>query len=527
MAEHIEPNPNHAAFTEKNLTGTSVEASRAYEGVDTEKVPSRTSAEATRAHAGVDVADVVHVHATPEQEKKVLRKIDLHIIPIMATCYMLQYMDKVTLGYTTQLGLPTDLKLHGSQYSWCSSIFYFGYIFWSWPSGYISVRFPIGKYLGVSVALWGAVLMTHAATRSFGGLLTARFFLGVTEAAVAPGFSLITGMFYKRREQPSRMCLWFLGNAVANVVSGLIAYGIGKIHSPIDSWKLLFIILGAVTSAYGIFLVFVLPDSPARAWFLTTEERRIALHRTLENKTGVLDEGTFKIQQMWEALRDPQAWLLVGYSLTQNIPNGGFSSFSSIIINGFGFSHLNTLLVGAPGGLLQIFALGCICLAAKYVKKSRIITMIIVILFALVGVIVMVTLPKSHKWGRWAGIFLLGPFASSIPVSLSLITSNVGGITKKATVSAMLFIAYCTGNIIGPQLFLTRESPTYPTGLRGVLVGFSLAIFFLVLLYIYYTFENRRRDRKYGPAPEGPDEYVAEELINLTDRQNPGFRYTF
>lgn len=122
------------------------------------------------------------------------------------------------------------------------------------------------------------------------------------------------------------MALWFLGNAVANVVSGLIAYGIGKIDSHVESWKLLFIILGAVTVAYGVFLVFVLPDSPTKAWFLTEQEAKIALHRTLENKTGVMDEGKFRFDQMWEALRDPQAWLLVAYSVCQNIPNGGFSS---------------------------------------------------------------------------------------------------------------------------------------------------------------------------------------------------------
>lgn len=250
----------------------------------------------------------------------------------MGLCYMLQYMDKVTLGYATQLNLQSDLHLHGSEYSWCSSIFYFGYMFWSWPSSYISVRFPIGKYLGVSVALWGVVLTTHATCSNFGGLLTARFLLGVTEAAVAPGFSLITGMFYKTREQPSRMALWFLGNAVANVVSGLIAYGIGRIDSSIAAWKLLFIILGIVTVAYGVFLVFVLPDSPARAWFLTPAERKIVLHRTVENRTGVMDEGEFRVGQMVDALTDPQAWLLVGYSVAQNIPNGGFSSVRILIL---------------------------------------------------------------------------------------------------------------------------------------------------------------------------------------------------
>lgn len=92
----------------------------------------------------------------------------------------------------------------GTEYSWASSVFYFGYLFWSYPSSYLAVRFPLGKYLAVSVVLWGMVLMCHAATKNYTGLMVARFFLGVTESAVAPGFSLLTGMFYKRKEQPSR-----------------------------------------------------------------------------------------------------------------------------------------------------------------------------------------------------------------------------------------------------------------------------------------------------------------------------------
>ena len=58
------------------------------------------------------------------------------------------------------------------------------------PSSYLVVRFPIGKYLSVCVFLWACVLMCHAACNNFAGLMVARFFLGVGEAAVAPGFSL-------------------------------------------------------------------------------------------------------------------------------------------------------------------------------------------------------------------------------------------------------------------------------------------------------------------------------------------------
>lgn len=88
------------------------------------------------------------------------------------------------------------------------------------PSSYIIVRLPIGKYISVSVYvfppykmrrdfdtisfLWGGILMCHAACSNWNGLMTVRFFLGVGEAAIAPGFTLLTGMFYKREEQPLR-----------------------------------------------------------------------------------------------------------------------------------------------------------------------------------------------------------------------------------------------------------------------------------------------------------------------------------
>lgn len=56
----------------------------------------------------------------------------------------------------------------------------------------------------------------------------------------------------------------------------------------------------------------------------------------------------------------------------------------------------------------------------------------------------------------------MGAFASILPISMSMVSSNVSGSTKKTTVSAMLFLSYCIGNIISPQVFLTREEPKYP-----------------------------------------------------------------
>lgn len=74
----------------------------------------------------------------------------------------------------------------------------------------------------------------------------------------------------------------------------------------------------------------------------------------------------------------------------------------------------------------------------------------------------------------YAGLLLMGIYSAAMPVSMAMISSNIAGFTKKATVSAIYFIMYCTGNIIGPQLFFEKEAPKYQVLLQDS--GFLLPI---------------------------------------------------
>lgn len=84
--------------------------------------------------------------------------------------------------------------------------------------------------------VWAITLMCTAACTNAAGLLAARFFLGVTEACVAPGFSVITAMWYTRAEQPLRHGAWFMGNVFSSLFGGILAFAIGHITS-IAPWK--------------------------------------------------------------------------------------------------------------------------------------------------------------------------------------------------------------------------------------------------------------------------------------------------
>jgi hypothetical protein len=149
------------------------------------------------------------LEATPEEIKAVLRKIDFRIIPILFVTYMLQYLDKNSINFSSVYGLQagTHLNPKSQQYSWLGmftslllkaymiydltplgSIFYFGYLGAQFPAGYFLQRLPIGKFLSYSTIAWGIILITTPACVNFGGIAANRFLLGALEAIVNPGF---------------------------------------------------------------------------------------------------------------------------------------------------------------------------------------------------------------------------------------------------------------------------------------------------------------------------------------------------
>jgi ACS family allantoate permease-like MFS transporter len=62
----------------------------------------------------------------PAQLKKLIRKIDFTIAPLLAAIYFLQFLDKTTLSYTAVMGIRTDTHLVGQDYSDLSMLFYIG-----------------------------------------------------------------------------------------------------------------------------------------------------------------------------------------------------------------------------------------------------------------------------------------------------------------------------------------------------------------------------------------------------------------
>lgn len=84
--------------------------------------------------------------------------------------------------------------------------------------------------------LWGAIAMLTATCRDATGLLVNRFFLGVAEAPLTSGLTIIVAMWYTRDEQPFRQSIWYLGGSVGTLIGSFVGLGVHNIQM-IAAWK--------------------------------------------------------------------------------------------------------------------------------------------------------------------------------------------------------------------------------------------------------------------------------------------------
>jgi hypothetical protein len=382
------------------------------------------------------------VELTPENNKRVLWKIDTRILPVILFVYFLQALDKATLAYASVFGLIEDTNLVGNQFSWLGSIVYVAQLVAQPLVAWCLVRLPLGKWLAATVFLWGAVLSIMPAAHDFGGLMATRALLGLFEAGVAPAFIAVTQMWWRRREMPMRLGAWYAMNGITNMLGSLMTYGLGHIDSPhLHSYQIIFLFFGLITVAYSFVVLFFMPDSPTKTKILTEEEKLIAIERLRQNQMGV-ESYSWNWAHVKEAALDFKTWNWAFMLFAISVPSGGISTFGPLIIQSFGYGRFETILFNIPFGAVQIVA----TLGGAYVaqKMGRKVPMLIFLSIPpIVGCFMLLFLPRGagHKGPLLVAYYLISVYPGITPLIYSWSASNTAGETKKKVTTGTLFIA--------------------------------------------------------------------------------------
>ncbi|KAG5654320.1 hypothetical protein H0H81_004739 [Sphagnurus paluster] len=413
----------------------------------------------------------------PVEAARVLKKIDMHVLPLM-----------------------------------CRTIFYLSYLVFEFPQNLALQRFPIGKWMSINIFVWAVALCCHAACRNFAELMVVRIFLGMCEGSVTAGFMIVTAMFYTRAEQTKRVGYWFLMNGIAAVISGFISFGTLHIKTTrFEPWQWLMIITGTITFITSAAFWFLFPDSPTNAWFLTPRERSIAVQRIKVNQTGI-ENKHFKPEQMIEAITDPKTWLFALFAVFIDIPNSLLNQ-RQIIVSSFGFTYLQTTLLGCVDGTIEIITIWTGVTLIARIPNSRGYVAAAYMIPNVLGTLLVNFLPWSDKVGLLCSIWLTGLGTTAFVVALAWVSSTTAGHTKRITVNAIMLCAYCLGNAAGPFMWKAKYKPRNHVPWIIIGVCFTLCIVLMLTIRWYLARENKRRDNE-PVRDDNYDNVYVEQMVD-------------
>lgn len=140
--------------------------------------------------------------STEISDAKLLRKLDLHLIPTMTVLYLLSYLDRVNIGQAKLDGLLETLQLTSAQYNACLSIFFATYVLFEIPSNLILKRLRPSRWIPMIMIAWGIVMTLMGLVNSYVSLLICRLLLGAAESGLFPGLFMLSTEVFCHRNTP-------------------------------------------------------------------------------------------------------------------------------------------------------------------------------------------------------------------------------------------------------------------------------------------------------------------------------------
>ncbi|KAI3026340.1 hypothetical protein CBS147347_4997 [Aspergillus niger] len=494
---------------------------------------------------------------TDEEEKRLVRKLDLWIVPVVRyrrrfpqlwnLCLqnnqlffvnLFGLFDSQAFSIAALFGLVEDLGLYEiisispltldlNRYSWASSIVYFGGLISLYPLLYIAQRFSLGKVTTGLVAWSGFFSLMMLVVKNFPETMVVRFLYGFQGANIAL-CTLVTSTWYKTNEQPLRIALWNSGSTTGSVIGQAIDVGLISINGgPFKGhiWKYLYLIFGLIAVVYGIIATFILADNPLRARWLKPRERDIAVMRLRGNGTGIHSRA-FKLDHVKEALLDPQLYALSVAAFGIAFCNAAFGSFGALIVQSIpGLSEKRALVLLIPASAIAVAVIMLSGVLSTIYPKRRVIIGLCFIPPSIAGNVLLWKSNRDNLPSLLGGLYTCVFFYGFFVQWNGLISSNIGGNTKRSIVNATIAIVSSVGAIAAPFSFKGSESTQgYPTGIKALLSlqGAMGAAF--IFLSFYYVNQNRKKDRKMADISVVSETESA--FSDLTEKQNPYFRYS-
>ncbi|GKU05194.1 tartrate transporter [Fusarium langsethiae] len=464
-------------------------------------------------------------------EKKILRKMDMRLIPMLALLYLLSFLDRGNIGNAKIEGLQEDLNMTPDQYNWCLTVFFFTYAAFEVPSNLLLKKLRPSVWLPIIMIAWGIVMTLMGIVQNYTGLLVARVFLGLTEAGLFPGVAYYLTMWYCRHEIQFRQALFFSAASIAGAFSGLLAFGIAKMDGVggLEGWRWIFILEGIVTVIVAIIAFWALYDFPETAGFLTEEERAFVVFRLKyqgqqkgadQSQSRVAQSDEFKWAYVWDAFKDWQIWVNIFVYWGIVCPLYGISLFLPTIIRNLGYSSSTAQLMTVPIYITAaILAVIVAWTSDRVGKRSPFIVTFLCVMIVGFSMCISTNNPKVVYGGVFIAACAIYP---AFPGVITWLANNLSGSYKRSVGMAIQIGVGNLGGAMASNFYRQKDGPRYILG-HALELGFiSAGIIAALILIFSYSRINKSRDRRMAA---GEHEAISEEELSAKGDKAVTWRY--
>src|ERR1700753_1643842 len=301
-----------------------------------------------------------------ELEIATIRAISWRLIPFLVLAYFLSYLDRVNLGFAA-LNMNKELSFSPTVFSWGAGIFFIGYFLFEVPSNLALEKVGASRWIARIMITWGIISALMAVVSGVWSFYGIRFLLGVADAGFFSGIILYLTYWDPAEYRGGLLAAFASAVPVSTVIgapiSGLLLGLDGAMG--LKGWQWLFIIEGVPSVLLGLVTWFYLTDRPAKADWLTAEQKAWLAGKLESEVAAKQAAGHLSLGQ---ALSSPKviALSLIYFGFVAALY--GMQFWLPTIIKAFGFSNAQTGFVIAVPYLIGTIAM---MLWARHSDASR------------------------------------------------------------------------------------------------------------------------------------------------------------
>jgi ACS family tartrate transporter-like MFS transporter len=284
------------------------------------------------------------------QSDRILARAAWRLIPFMALMYVVAFLDRSNISFAA-LQMNQELGFSPQVYGNAAGIFFLGYFLFEVPSNLMLQKVGARLWMCRICVSWGFLSMLTAFCREPISFCIVRFLLGAAEAGLYPGMVLYMTYWFPQSTR-ARFIALFLGGVPLSAVIGspLSGWLLGVSGHGLSGWQWMMILEGITSLLCGIATLWMLPDGPAKAKWLSAEEKQIIAARLAAEPPGSLHG--FK-----EMLFDKRIWLLIIPDFSIVIALYGLNLWQPQMVKALGYSNIETGFIVALPYLLAMGAM--------------------------------------------------------------------------------------------------------------------------------------------------------------------------